>query len=124
MMKQITRMLTAMVVFMVSLTSQLAMALNDPMKPPFFDGSSSGQAEEVVRPLRLSMVLMADDHRVAILNGQSVGVGESVDGHRVLRIDRNKVVVSRKGKVKEIRLVGATQRDKTQVTNTQMVVEN
>jgi hypothetical protein len=124
MMKQITRMFTVLMVFLFALTSQMAAALNDPMKPPFFDGSSTAQAKEVVRPLRLSMVLMSDSHRVAILNGQSVGVGESVDGHRVLRIDRNKVVVSRKGKVKEIHLGGATQRDKTQVSNTQMVVEN
>lgn len=98
-------------------------ALNDPMRPPFFDGSGNKENPVVNRPLLLSMILTAAERRVAVLNGQSVQVGDEVDGYRVLRIERQKVVVSHKGKVKEV-FLGAPQQQKTRVSNQSMVVED
>ncbi len=98
-------------------------ALNDPMRPPFFDGSGNSETREVSRPLQLSMILMAAERRVAVLNGKTVQVGEDVDGYRVLRIERHKVVVSHKGKLKEV-FLGSPQEQKTSVSNHNKVVED
>ncbi|MDX1695082.1 MAG: hypothetical protein R3208_15050 [Ketobacteraceae bacterium] len=99
-------------------------ALNDPMRPPFFDGSGSANAPEINRPLVLSMVLIANERRVAVINGKSVLVGDEVDGHRLLRIDRNKVIVSRKGKVKEIYMGTKPQEQNTTVSNQKVSAED
>lgn len=100
-----------------------AWAVNDPMRPPFFDGSSSQQRVQPSEPLVLSMVLFSNKRKVAVINGKSVRVGETVAGHRVLRIDANRVVVSRKGKVKEIPLGQPEQQNKT-VINNQRAISN
>lgn len=94
-----------------------AWSLNDPMRPPFYDGASNSSPTQVVRPLELSMILFANDRKVAVLNGQTVKVGESVMGYRVLRIDRDRVVVSKKGRVKEVLLGNSQQRGKTTIKN-------
>ena len=96
-----------------------AHALNDPMRPPFFDGGSSGEntKEQPNQPLELSMILAGNERKVAILNGVALGVGENVDGYRLLRIDSDRVVVSRKGRVKEVFLGKPQQQNKTQVGN-------
>ncbi len=94
-----------------------AWSVNDPMRPPFFDGASSKGPKPIVRPLRLSMVLFGRDRKVAVLNGHTVKVGDSVMGYRVLRIERDHIVVSKKGQIKEVSLGNPQQRGKTQVNN-------
>ena len=101
-------------------------ALNDPMRPPFFDGGNAGDStkEKANQPLVLSMILNGSDRKVAILNGSAISVGENVDGYRLLRIDDDRVVVSRKGRVKEVLLGKPQQRNKTLVGNRSVVEGN
>ena len=98
------------------LWSGQSVALNDPTRPPSFEEASAPAAKESKLPLTVSMILLAKDRRVAVLNGQSLQVVESVDGYRVLRIERSKVVVSHKGKVKEV-FLGAAGQSKTTISN-------
>jgi len=79
---------------------------------------------EAAKPLALSMILTANDRKVAILNGQSVQAGDSVAGYRVVRIKDDRVVVTRKGKVKEVMLGKPQQRNKIKVVNRQVAVED
>lgn len=99
-------------------------AVNDPMRPPFFDGSQSTTKNvSKAKPLTLSMILNAGDRKAAVINGKSVQVGETISGYRVLRIDAERVVVSRKGKVKEVYLGKPQQRNKTKVANRKSATE-
>jgi len=42
---------------------------------------------------RLQGIAWHPDVPLAILNGRTLGVGESVSGHRIVRIDRDRIVV-------------------------------
>ena len=113
-----------LLVILLFLWSGHSLALNDPMKPPFFDGDASRTDQKTAaRPLKLSMLLIAPGRKVAVINAQSVMVGDSVDGYRVLRIDENKVVLSGRGKVKELYLGGDDNTQKTKVENQRTLVD-
>ena len=102
----------------------LGWAQSDPMKPPFFDGSSDKAEVKAARSVKLSMVLIAPGRKVAVIDGKSVTVGDSVSGYRVLRIDEGKVVLSGRGKIKELFLNAKGPGSKTGISGRQMVVEN
>lgn len=115
-MKTLSRNSVLMVLLSCLFWSGHSVALNDPTRPPSFEGPAKTAAKEVKLPLTVSMILLAKDRRVAVLNGQSLQVGQSVDGYRVLRIERSKVVVSHEGKVKEV-FLGTAEQSKTTVSN-------
>ncbi|MCP1728096.1 MSHA biogenesis protein MshK [Natronospira proteinivora] len=74
------------------LTPMAALAeVDDPMRPP-------AQSQQIAEPSPLSdwtltSVLIAENRRLAVINGQVLRVGESVDGARLIRIDAGGVVI-------------------------------
>lgn len=104
--------------FLCLLFAGFANALNDPMRPPFFDGSGQSSSDKKpVSALKLTMVLHAGNRQVAVVNGETVQVGESVAGYRVLSIKKDRVVVSHQGKLKELMLLKPEQRLKMKPAN-------
>lgn len=106
-------------------TSGSLWAVNDPMRPPFFDGSTKKSVKvSSLKPLVLTMILNSNQRKVAVINGVSVQEGDTVAGHRVVKIAQQKVVVARKGKVKDIFLGKPQQRGKTKVSSRSEMVED
>ncbi|MGK0440988.1 MAG: MSHA biogenesis protein MshK [Pseudohongiellaceae bacterium] len=71
--------------------------LADPTRPPIF-----GEQAAKSTPFRLNSLLISDERKVAIVNGQSVSIGEMVNGARVVYIDNNKVKLNKNGEVIEL----------------------
>lgn len=61
-------------------------------------------AEPSLPQLDLSGVIYDPVHPMAIVNGRFVGVGDSVSGVKILRIQRNSIAISFKGGERTIRL--------------------
>ncbi|MEW6647558.1 MAG: Type II secretory pathway component [Pseudomonadota bacterium] len=74
-----------------------AVALDDPMRPPgsaaFAAGAASGAPQFV-----LSSTLIARERRSAVINGRSVGVGDHVNGARVIEIQPSQVRLQHQGR--------------------------
>lgn len=65
--------------------------LPDPTRPAEFDVA---QAQPLIAEMpRLSSVLFSDDRRLAVIDGQVVGEGSSINGITVQRIERSEVIV-------------------------------
>lgn len=80
---------------LMGLCLQSAAALEDPMRPP-------GNAALVSLPpaasrFVLSSTLIARERRSAVINGRNVGVGEEVDGARVVEIQPTQVRLQHQG---------------------------
>ncbi|GAB4303394.1 MAG: hypothetical protein Kow0096_25430 [Thiohalomonadaceae bacterium] len=79
------------------LVAGAAAALDDPMRPPgsaaFSAGAASGASQFV-----LSSTLIARERRSAVINGRSVGVGDHVDGARVIEIQPSQVRLQHQGR--------------------------
>ncbi|WP_181918281.1 MULTISPECIES: general secretion pathway protein GspB [unclassified Wenzhouxiangella] len=75
--------------------------LRDPTRPPtqaeieawFGNGPASGQRS----PFRLQSILLAPDRRIAVIDGQRLRLGESVDNAEVKAIEPGRVVLERNG---------------------------
>jgi hypothetical protein len=74
-----------------------AATLRDPTRPP----DSLSVAGDVVEPgpsrWRLQGMFYRDGSRSALVNGRRVGVGDRVDGARVVSVDDRAVVLQRDG---------------------------
>jgi hypothetical protein len=83
-------------------TGARADGLRDPMRPA---GSSPPAAPRMltVQTLRLEGVI-AGDRRVAIINGQLVGAGDSIAGVRIVEVMANGVRFERAGKITTLTL--------------------
>lgn len=67
--------------------------------------SQPSHQQEGQRPaLKLEMILMADAKKVAILSGQFVREGDEVGEEIVARIDSDKVILEKNGKLRTIKL--------------------
>lgn len=110
--------------FLVIVLAPPVWGAGDPMRPIFFDAKVSGEKTSTAKPLMLSMILHANDRQVAVINGRSVKVGDSVSGYRVMAIKKNQVVVARRGKTKKIALGKPKQRNKIKVANRSIAAEN
>lgn len=66
--------------------SAAAQSLPDPTQPTSIAGQRAGARSTAPRWV-LQSTLVADDRRVATINGESVSVGDAVDGARVIRIE-------------------------------------
>jgi len=65
-------------------------ALSDPTRPVNF----MNRMEFPVSAWKLSAIIIGKDRRVAIINEQSVSLGEVIYGNRVIAIHRNTVQLS------------------------------
>jgi hypothetical protein len=63
--------------------------LPDPTQPEI--GAAAAEPETRASRFALRAVLIGPQRRVAVINGSAVGVGESVDGARVLAIEAGRV---------------------------------
>ena len=76
------------------LLSPLAQSLTDPTRPPGFGGAASKKVH-----FHLNSVLLSDERKVAIVNGQSVVEGDMVDGAKVLLIAKDLVKLDKAGEL-------------------------
>ena len=88
--------LTAITAYLV--TGALALAadppLGDPMRP-YSPASPAAGDQRAARPFRLTGVLIAATRRVAVINGALYREGDTVNGARVVRIERDSVQLRR-----------------------------
>jgi MSHA biogenesis protein MshK len=77
-------------------------ALDDPTRPP--GTGSSSQEQRPLPNLSLESILISTNRRVAVINGQALVEGQTVDGVRVRQIHRDRVEVTASGKVKVLHL--------------------
>ena len=88
----------------ITFMSEPSLAMNDPMQPPEYS-VSSGVVEEVMdSELDLQMILISPLRKFAVLNNKTVKEGEVVSGAKIISIEKERVVVKRKGKVFDLRL--------------------
>lgn len=60
--------------------------MRDPTKP-------STLTEEAASPWQLSAIFISEERRVAIINGQTVTLGEDVEGEKVIAIESDSVIL-------------------------------
>lgn len=86
-----------------------AQALRDPTRPPGANGVriAPGERSAPTGGLRLQSILISPERRAAIVSGQVVRLGESVQGHRVIAIGESEVVLRMDGKSRTLRLFPA-----------------
>ncbi len=81
--------------------------LTDPMQPPVAPAATPtaepGDAPPVV--WQLQGIRIDQRRRSALINGQSVAVGEEVDGAKVLKIENDSVVIQSGEKPSTLRLL-------------------
>lgn len=75
----------------------------DPTLPPHNPGAAH-LADGEATTLRLQAILRLPQSARAVINGQSLKVGEQLAGARVLAIHRYSVLIEREGKREELRL--------------------
>jgi hypothetical protein len=79
--------------------------LSDPTRPPQLPGQNAGnQGDAGAVSFTLNYIVRQGDERRAMINGSKVEEGDQVSGATVKRIDGDKVVLSYRGKLKELRL--------------------
>jgi hypothetical protein len=75
-------------VLMGLLLSAVAFAeLRDPTRPP--DNIANNTV--LVTTLQLDAIIIAKDRKIAIINGQSLQIGEKINGNQLINIDPNSV---------------------------------
>ena len=83
---------------------ELSFAMNDPMQPPEYSVSSGVIEEMMDSELDLQMILISPLRKFAVLNNKTVKEGGMVSGAKIISIEKERVVVKRKGKVFDLRL--------------------
>lgn len=68
--------------------------VEDPMQPSWLRKRATSQATPVTRTrFSVDTIVVSPQRRVAVINGRSVGVGETVNGARVLDIEPDRVTL-------------------------------
>lgn len=88
---------------LLGLMMQDAAALEDPMRPP--GNAATPSSSRSVTRFVLSSTLIARERRSAVINGRSVGVGETVDGARVIEILPAQVRLQHQGRQLTLQLL-------------------
>lgn len=67
----------------------------DPTQPewPAFAAPAASVASAEKPALRLQLVRQQGEHQLAVINGQSLMVGQVIAGYRLVRIERNQVTL-------------------------------
>jgi len=90
---------------LLCLSAPGAAALEDPMRPP--RGATVSDDKPTI-PFVLSSTLIARERRSAVINSRNVGVGDSVDGARVLEIQPAQVRLQHQGRQLTLQLLPVT----------------
>lgn len=72
-----------------------AQTLSDPTRPTPLGGER--RAAPAQQTWTLNSTLVAEDRRIAIINGHAVGVGDTVSGARVVRVEQEAVWLEYQG---------------------------
>ncbi len=93
--------ITAALLSVLVVGATQAEPLRDPTEPP-----QPTRAPEPEQQLDLSLdsILVADNRRVAVINGQSASAGDSVGDARVRSIEADRVLVEINGTTRTLRL--------------------
>lgn len=94
-------MIAVLVSALMALPGQ-AESLRDPTEPP--QPTRAPQPAQPQLDLSLDSILISDNRRVAVINGQSASTGDSVDNARVRRIEADRVLVEINGTTRTLRL--------------------
>ena len=84
-----------------------AQALDDPTRPTALAEPERSQRAESGPRWRLQSTLVAEDRRLAIINGRTVGPGDRVDGATVRDVRQDGVTLEIEGRRIELRMLGA-----------------
>jgi len=84
-----------------------AQALDDPTRPTALAEPERAARAESGPRWRLQSTLVAEDRRLAIINGRSVGPGDRVDGATVRDVRQDGVTLEIEGRRIELRMLGA-----------------
>ena len=71
----------------------VTLALRDPTLPPRAPQTDPDKAPQAQATWELTSILISPERRIAVINGKSLQVGQSIAGARVLSIDPHKVVL-------------------------------
>ena len=102
--KHTTLTMTCLVYLVLILLPESSFAMNDPMQPPEYSVSSGVIEEMMDSELDLQMILISPLRKFAVLNNKTVKEGGMVSGAKIISIEKERVVVKRKGKVFDLRL--------------------
>lgn len=77
-----------LILLAMAMSSLLAQAQSDPLRPPatFSAGKGEAPASEAAE-LVLQSVLIAAGHREAVISGRTVSIGQSIQGYRLKSLD-------------------------------------
>lgn len=70
-----------------------AAELADPTRPTYVQSDDAAQAENVRKKYRLSSILVGEQRKLAVINGQRVREGDRVGNAKVTRISRSSVTL-------------------------------
>jgi hypothetical protein len=95
--------LAACVAASCSLPAYALEELRDPMRPPGAANGVSDLADVPSAPV-LQSTIIGIDRRDALISGRRVGVGDSVEGARITRIEEGRVTLRGPDGTRELRL--------------------
>lgn len=84
------------VLILIVISHQGALAGQDPMRPPSWFGKKTVEPK-AVEELELQQILISKDRKLAIVNNRILREGEMVLGAKILLIETNKVRIRRAG---------------------------
>ncbi len=84
-----------------------AQGLDDPTRPTSLSEPEPARRAESGPRWRLQSTLVADERRLAIINGRTVGPGDRVDGATVRDVRQDGVTLEVDGRRIELRMLGA-----------------
>ena len=90
----------------LALTHRASAELTDPMRPPDYRSADVAGRHTPKRPhFSLTSTLIAPERRVAVINGQRVGIGGRVGGARVVEIGPSVVKLRLRGRTYTVRML-------------------
>jgi len=100
------RILTVIIALAIALPAAGQTVLRDPTRPPsaaevaaWFDQGAQTRAST---PFHLQSILLSSQRRIAIIDGQRLQAGDTIEGAEVQRIEPGRVVLERDGQAIEL----------------------
>jgi MSHA biogenesis protein MshK len=82
-------------------------ALEDPTRPPDFIGNNAGSKQSQAPVWQVSSILISEQRRVAVVNGQTVRQGDQVGSARVISISPTAVTLRNGVEIFSVKLLPA-----------------
>jgi len=103
----VIRVLSTIVTCGLFVTQSVNAQLDDPTLPPNIPSIVAGKVEQEAG-WKLSSVLVSSQRNIAIINGQSVQVGDELAGARIQSINENIVKLKYRGEILRLELYPVT----------------